>query len=815
MRKSLLIQFDKLTLISTSPSWWMLHREERVHDGVPDPLSHGEKLRDLLRGILGAHEGTGHLGKLRPGSRRVDTWLDEIQALKWVEDAFDNVWQPAEERLESSRRNAREAYERFVENGAVLFFDVSRLRAAVDFVELKRQWDAFRIHNSPPDHVASPMSILEEIEPSLGNAYLSFRLDWSFAGAAGRGSLAWAPQLVILNYWPESRDLAPEPPADVAPPAPVEPEAAARMLEDRLYRGVHAYFRIFRDLQHGLGSADVGEFSVPVFYFAAPVDPPIDPEAYLSPALVRELTPFGRINMGARDLRSEDISGGVLYGSFLVLRREHEPQRRNIVSDYFLLLPSPLPNETWPEVEFTLCGALDAVAYAHFTARDHTIDLASLITDTQTDLETWEARGIVWDLLLQDVPTLLAEFQRELGSRTRRSRELFIMLNRLQLALTRAHRSVAASADRLVRLDEEVSEGLLEACQRCAAWIRRIPFRPVPHLRRLEEFPTAEGSYPLIEGWLARPRLQGRLRGSEGQASSLLRRIESYRVFADEMLSVERWQEQDRADQNQQRLTYGVAVLTVFTVFPLILGHLDWAELNDALQHSPNFLRWIADPARYIHAWGVGPVLLIGLAVAVSATVLVGIQLVSTFLRREASSGRASLAAAWAIAERASSPRYTTSLRTADSQACLKLLEAAAALSDRRTVDGARAHLRRELDRLVISIEILSNRPDNFRLPKALLLLRYKLAALIVATDWQRPAATAALASDEETRAALTGAGLSEEQAVRLMEAADRASSESVPIFMQLLDREFTAARGARPQSDADAPDTGPTLQAA
>src|SRR5208283_226912 len=98
------------------------------------------------------------------------------------------------------------------------------------------------------------MLVSEPIE-----VFISFYVDWSLLH---NNALLWTPQLRIMNFWPESRRMAPERPPGVGDGNVMEAEAAASLVEDDFWRSVETQFRGLRT-RCGIREANLGGFVPP------------------------------------------------------------------------------------------------------------------------------------------------------------------------------------------------------------------------------------------------------------------------------------------------------------------------------------------------------------------------------------------------------------------------------------------------------------------------------------------------------------------------------------------------------------------------
>src|SRR5208283_2718027 len=203
------------------------------------------------------------------------------------------------------------------------------------------------------------MLVSEPIE-----VFISFYVDWSLLH---NNALLWTPQLRIMNFWPESRRMAPERPPGVGDGNVMEAEAAASLVEDDFWRSVETQFRGLRT-RCGIREANLGGFVPPVFYYLAPAPGhmPNRPEAYFDLERCVALEEITRKTLGTHDPQSLDVTGGLLEGNLVTLRQDRG--RYETSTAFFLLLAWGHQNVRWEEVENIACFVADRLSFPDFAA---------------------------------------------------------------------------------------------------------------------------------------------------------------------------------------------------------------------------------------------------------------------------------------------------------------------------------------------------------------------------------------------------------------------------------------------------------------
>lgn len=233
-------------------------------------------------------------------------------------------------------------------------------------------------------------SIRENVEHS-GTIYWSWRLiNFHFS----RDRPIYLPSLALWNDWPTGVAWAPPRPSDHKIASPLRSEDAADFLEDVLLGGFARLFAAAR-FSCGLGEAapQVSNYRVrsPIFYFAAPVDPPSLPHRYTEDksAVVESL---GEKCLRADGPLARQSNWGVWEENLVVLRRDHTIDDNNVPC--YLLLPirdePSLSREPEQELGSNLDSVFDHLAHLEFTQGDGAEDVYISSMSISERQPSWE-----------------------------------------------------------------------------------------------------------------------------------------------------------------------------------------------------------------------------------------------------------------------------------------------------------------------------------------------------------------------------------------------------------------------------------------
>lgn len=744
------MEFQCLMLLYTLPLYW-----------APRPEFHAERLKAFLGYLLDPDkQGNAWLGtRSSPGSRSIQ-WQQGLKALQWVEETFQNIWQRYSEGISIYGRDfAERAFHVFTEYKAEVFMDAERFNDC---------WRALGLKASNEEEVNLARKVLEWMA-NTGEAtfYIGFSVDWSFT----HGSLLWAPQLRISNFWPANPRLAPPISSSLSLPAPMDAAEAAHLLEDTYWKAIETLFRAMR-MSFDLGTAYVGlgdrRWGAPVFYYAEPTPMPDRAEQLLELA-ASDLETIARETLGVEDLFSETISGGILAGNLLVFRRELIGEGQ--VTPYYLIIPwGQGPRDRWgAEVEREAVSTADMLAFLEFSAGFESYDIL-------TDLAVPEEFMALWGGSLDAAAQLLQELHDQIAFTPRLGRKramAFQMVRHVESGLARLEAEIIRTNDMMLRTEQKW-KAAVESTELFAR--RAFSLRSLEGIRSLIE--GLRESYPYrIAGTKARLAVD---RSQQVRSS-----LDPLKQIVRTLIEEESREEREREERNQRTLSYALAALAAVTALPLLIGQMGWEELQATIK------RW---PEPFVQLFPflqtIQPILtMIGMAAALLIIFILMFVLSSRFLpsredmlEREWNRLGRLLIETWELirqdrpqihdlrklaftshtipgkAEPAEVRRMREEVERLDEEVCerlvqvwewLKQQEEKGKNKDRLIALHYRIHF------FTMALELLDRRPSPLPLPRALCLYRYK------STDFVR----SSVVSDFEFEQVLNGYGFDDDEA--------------------------------------------------
>lgn len=724
------VAFTNLALIYTEPLFW-----------EPRPLEHPERLRQFLRAFLDPNkQGLAFLGvpTERPGEWE---WREGEQAISAVEQLYEHIRRRGGELLEQyGKAISKQIFnELFTKHRAVLFLDRER------FIQ------TYLGHPSLP----LPISDLLRTEDLCRDYYLRFYIDWSFSGG-----ILWTPQLCIFNFWPASRRVAPPPPKKLKPSQPIEPASAAQILEQIFWDRVAMAFRALRR-SYGLGSVHVrirdSRFESPVFYYAEPALMPQKPEDFTEdPKYIKSLEQICRVTLGTHDPLSADVSGAFLEGNLLTLRREIRGQRQ--IGVFYLIVPwwSGDRAEWREEVERELLFVADKWFYVEFCA-------AYEAYDAITAVEMWSEPIALWSGTLDTAATLARHLQQlaafEPAGSVHRSKA-FELVNQIRSVLARLESEMLRVTDDVIGLERKFRHHLEATIHFARRAFTSRALSKVQHLTEAiaEFFPYRYGSEIVRHAAQRADQLRETFDRVERAIQDLL---DQQRRDEREQEEQRREQERQQDERRQRILGYGLAALATITAFPLLIGQMDWQELQHVIGHWPGKLQWLGNLLREMHPYLVLiATLSAGTIIAFLLTLILWAAVQSRPKRKIEEQpaewlqiGR-QIMDVWQLVNRMmptirqlrmqafvsrARPIEADDLRNlrqrideGDQEVCRKLLTVWKWLQQHEGQDEASAgtdeitDLEHKVIRFILLTELLDNRPIPFPFPLALCLFRYK-----------------------------------------------------------------------------------------
>lgn len=743
--------------------------------------------------------------------RRTCQWFSDDEALGWVERTYQQVWLRGGRLLQQFGKAVGEQVfdQLFTEHKAELFMDRERFTACLKGLpEIGKLLDLFG-------------------EDEGLDFYVGFSIDWSYVGE----SILWTPQLRISNFWPSNRRLAPEPLSTIPSPYPMSPQEAANVLGNFFWKRVGTEFRYLRHAFH-LGEAGVWigrrEFGPPVFYYAEPTWMPEKPDEYLeSPTCLSAIESLCRVTLGTDDPRSTDVAGAFLEGNLFTLRREITREK---VQGFYLIIPWWSGDRTdWiEEVEREAVFVANKWFFVEFAAGFRSYDI-------ETDLAMPGKSMALWGGTLDTAAELVSHLSNLVAyepAGSPRKREAFKLVNQLRALLARLETKVLPVTDDVMGM-KRTWEASVESNTRFAQ--QAFTSQPLPKVRHLLD--ALPNFFPYrYSGQLAKHAAE--------QAEQLRRTYDSVEKAIQDLLEQEhreerereeRFREEQRKLQEEQRereerhqriLGYGLAALAAITAFPILIGQMDWNELQQVISHWPKPFLWIGAILKALHPYLV---LIATISAAVVIALLLGL-LVWTALQNKVQRGRmvvdqgeqegedkewqeigVKIIQVWQLVEHTKETvnelrkmafisrrvpgeelEEVKALRWQvdkwDQEACERLIEVWEWL--KRIEQETEATPKDELDwfklrvhRFIVATELLDNRPVPFPFPLALCLFRHKSTDFVSST----------IVSDFEFEQILNGYGFDDDE----VRAIDRWAEQPLSAIQRYANHEL-ARQGKR-----------------
>ena len=408
---------------------------------------------------------------------------------------------------------------------------------------------------------------VEDTSGLPGTFYVSLDVDWSFNASAG--GIVLTPHFRATNRWPADGHWAPERP--VKPQASVWAEQVAEVLEQGLWLRVETELRRVKErlgLHAALLDLGSGPQQPPVFYYVSPTRRPVEAEAYLEGPLRDALDRLGQDLLGTPDMRSLEITGGVLEGCLAVFAHSNKVQ-----SEYCLVLPLAGVDEP------TLERKLRFVTY-HWSDID--LDATWEIHDITTDLNAERQFFSLWAGSLDMSMTLHEELSTLLPKPAIQER-MFALAHLLTGFLVKLQARAYAGA-RTRRQHQRSLEWSIRASRNHAQ--RLFTIRPIRGVQLLDSV-----SRGFTRAFRAYEETIGR---AAEQADRLSEQIESVNASLAYTASLEEQRKEraaavtrEREERGAKRLNLVLALVAVLAAIPLIAGQFSTADLSQALPWFP------------------------------------------------------------------------------------------------------------------------------------------------------------------------------------------------------------------------------------
>jgi len=580
------MQFTRLAVMSSRYLYWS-----------PRAAFHAKHLVQMLGALLDparpGHASAAFLDR----KKRVSIWRSGAEAIVELK-RYAQVLSEGTPLLETRQDGADElAMNRFTTNLFRVVFDKERLLS----------WAADHLLSQGRDDELGSLTLIRKIQNHPSPVLVDLTSDWSLVGK----SLTWAPLCVVGN---SLLNLQGRLPHWYTPPSlpPVEAAEASQVLEEFLLKECE---RLFHRVRAGfnLGTAAVKllnrEYRTPFFYYAEPQTLPDRPDDYLDSHRLGHVEALCRSTLGTEDPLGSDVQGALLEGNVLLLR--HNILGNQAVQVFYQALPwlPPGASERWDEVEREVFFLCDRLTFIEFLA-------AFRVYDIITDLEIPLKQMGLWGGTLDGTAKLARALRQSVAFEESRSGQkalAFDLVKQLRWCISRLEAEMV-----------RVTDGVMtqERRWRSAAQDTRIYFERMISSRAIE--PLRDMSQDLTES-IASFRISGEVvRQAKERAEQLRTTFSDVSRALDAMLEMEQQEDRERYERTQRVLGYGLAALATLTAFPLVVGDMNWSELQEVIARWPAPFQWLGDLVSAIHPYLV----LMGLSGALG---VIGLLLFGTF----------------------------------------------------------------------------------------------------------------------------------------------------------------------------------------
>jgi hypothetical protein len=415
--------------------------------------------------------------------------------------------------------------------------------------------------------------------------------------------------------------------------------------------------------------------------------------------------------------------------------------------------------------------------------------------DIITDLEMPRESMALWGGTLDTAVKLASDLHNIAAyepTGSPRRREVFTLTARLRGILGRLKAEMLRVTDDVMITNRKLKAGL-ESVVHFAK--QTFTSRPLPKVRHLLDALPEFFSYRYTEYTVHLTQAQveraKQLRDTYDSIEASIRELVSQQE-REEKEREERFREEqrEREERRQRTLNYGLAALAAITAFPILIGQMDWTELQQVISRWPKLFAWLGAFLESIHPY------LVLIAVVAAGAVIVFLlgTLLYTALRvhperrdilaetDEFSEVGSRIIKVWQSVDRARpfvnelrkrafisrrvpgpEPEEVQRLRKqiddGDRTACQHLVEVWEWVGqiDRlleAPPEDELEYLKLRVHRFIILAELFDNRPVPFPFPLALCLFRYK------STDF----VTSTIVSDFEFKQILNGYGFDDDE---------------------------------------------------
>ncbi len=580
------MQFTRLAVMASRYLYWS-----------PRAAFHTKHLVQMLGSLLDpdrpGHASVAFLDR----KKRVTSWRSGAEAIGDLK-RYAAMLSEMISVLETRQEGADEfAMNRFTANLFRVVFDKNRLLS----------WAGDHLLNQGRDDEMGSLTLIRKIQHHPCPVLVDFTSDWSLVGK----SLTWAPLCVVGN---SLLNLEGRLPSWYTPPSlpPLDAAEAAQCLEEFLLKECERLFHRVRTGCH-LGTAAVKllhrDYQTPIFYYAEPAVLPDQPEDYLDRTCLGHVETLCRSTLGTEDPVGSDVQGSLLEGNVLLLR--HNILGNQAVQVFYQALPW-LPSgarDRWNEVEREVFFLCDKITFVEFSA-------AFRVYDIITDLEIPLKQMGLWGGTLDGTAKLARALRQSVAfeeSRSGQKARAFDLVKQLRWCVSRLEAEMVRVTDGVMTQERRWRS----AVQDTGIYFERvISSRAVAPLRDMSRNLTEQ---------IASFRITGEVvRQARERAEQLRTTFSDVSRALDAMLDMEQQEERERYERTQRVLGYGLAALATLTAFPLVVGDMNWAELQEVIARWPGPFHWLGSAISAVHPYLV-------LASLSGALGVIGLLLFGTF----------------------------------------------------------------------------------------------------------------------------------------------------------------------------------------
>lgn len=441
----------------------------------------------------------------------------------------------------------------------VLFMDSRRFRACV------------------PDPDAIP-----------GDYYVGFGADWRWNEHEGT---VFTPHFRVTTHWPHSDRWAPPAPMDQVPrQAALNADELAGMLWQTFWVDIENRFsEVQRQLELFPALLELGgkHQNPSVFFHLQPTSPVESVDDLLTGILSRDMGRIAAALLKSPDLRSTEITGGVMEGEIAVFN--HRPSYE---SEFTVLVP--VGRSDGGRVE-------DLVSFITGFWQEYDFDATVAVRKTMHDLPIGEICHGLWSASLKTVLEMSDPLLSMLSKKDSQER-IFPFIHRLSGFLARIQIK-AFSEDQIRQKAQAALNDAVEATRRYAE--AKFTIRPIAGLQLLRNI--AEG-YPRAFELFNR-----QLSASAKQAEALPRQVEHVGQLLDHAARVEEQKHErnrqrllEQEEQSAKLLNRVLAVVAVLAAIPLLVGQFETGAIATGLAQlglGEGFSRWFGGFGLHFSFW--------------------------------------------------------------------------------------------------------------------------------------------------------------------------------------------------------------------